>query len=520
MVNDRFVNSEFSNETSSSTTVHALPTNISQLLLASRTFNNSWNFDELVQAACGKYRQSSSLRSDGFDPWASTPLSDVRKCFKWIESRTNDEAEERDSCKLGKDSSLEAQAVAGSISPDTDAEALPDTTTSIAVTASASIACTSSDINNQPQLAVAGANDKHEGEEINDDFDDDWFYDTLREEQNRRWADERVAKGVRYARMGHRTSAIVDGYCGETGHGGLSSHRDRDHDALRCYDSALEQCPNHVAGLTARGALLANRGDLDAAAEDLRTALSIDANAPNVTEYLEQVERKIRERESARDISERNCLADSKKGDSEGDRRGSHSNVPVIDSAGFASTTDSSSSSSSSSSTAAIGDVSSNWGLREHATAQELKKLLQLQAKKKRQLEDERIDDGGVSDADSSNSIGDGSSDEHGRERRHRRYGRSSASSKQRKKHRKDEKKSSRKSHKHRKKSRKHKKSKHSRRKSSSRQDSSDDDENSDRISTNESPRAESERQRPPTNFPPASEVPAVLEPEVPAVRA
>ena len=81
----------------------------------------------------------------------------------------------------------------------------------IAVTASASIACTSSDINNQPQLAVAGANDVHEGEEINDDFDDDWFCDTLRGAKSSlgRWG----SQGVRYARMGHRTSASADGYC-------------------------------------------------------------------------------------------------------------------------------------------------------------------------------------------------------------------------------------------------------------------------------------------------------------------
>jgi hypothetical protein len=35
-----------------------------------------------------------------------------------------------------------------------------------------------------------------------------WFYDTLREEQNRRWADERVAKGAAYAKQ---AAAVEEG---------------------------------------------------------------------------------------------------------------------------------------------------------------------------------------------------------------------------------------------------------------------------------------------------------------------
>lgn len=52
---------------------------------------------------------------------------------------------------------------------------------------------------------------------------------------------------------------------------------------------ALAQCPTHVDGLVARGALLANGGHLKRAAADLERALALDQDAANARSYLESV---------------------------------------------------------------------------------------------------------------------------------------------------------------------------------------------------------------------------------------
>ena len=79
-----------------------------------------------------------------------------------------------------------------------------------------------------------------------EDEEESWFYDTLRDKQNRTWADERLARGVLHAKEG------------------------RQDDAFKCYEQALGMCPRHVDVLVARGALLANRGDLRRASADLQ----------------------------------------------------------------------------------------------------------------------------------------------------------------------------------------------------------------------------------------------------------
>jgi len=95
-----------------------------------------------------------------------------------------------------------------------------------------------------------------------------WFYDTLRDEQNRKWAEEKLKKGVRLAK--------------EKKHS----------EALRYYEQALQLCPRHADTLVARGALLANQGKLDEAAKDLNMALRVDGQVANGRQYLEMVRRK------------------------------------------------------------------------------------------------------------------------------------------------------------------------------------------------------------------------------------
>eukprot|EP00617_Octactis_speculum_P010394 CAMPEP_0185796954 /NCGR_PEP_ID=MMETSP1174-20130828/161356_1 /TAXON_ID=35687 /ORGANISM="Dictyocha speculum, Strain CCMP1381" /LENGTH=291 /DNA_ID=CAMNT_0028492349 /DNA_START=1019 /DNA_END=1891 /DNA_ORIENTATION=+ len=99
--------------------------------------------------------------------------------------------------------------------------------------------------------------------------DSEWFYDTLRDAQNQRWADGRVKRGVQHAKEG------------------------RPDDALKAYEQALGMWPKHVDALVARGALLANRGELKRAAVDLERALAIDPGAANAESFLEMVRRSL-----------------------------------------------------------------------------------------------------------------------------------------------------------------------------------------------------------------------------------
>jgi len=98
--------------------------------------------------------------------------------------------------------------------------------------------------------------------------EDHWFYDTLREEQNHKWAEEKLKKGVRLAK------------------------EKKNSEALKYYEQALQLCPRHADTLVARGALLANQGKLEEAACDLHMALRVDDQVANGRQYLEMVRRK------------------------------------------------------------------------------------------------------------------------------------------------------------------------------------------------------------------------------------
>lgn len=106
------------------------------------------------------------------------------------------------------------------------------------------------------------------------ELEGDWFYDTLRDEQNRHWADERLERGVTHAKAG------------------------RLDEALKCIEQALGMCPKHADALVARGALQANRGELHSAAADLQRAISIDPAAANAQSYLDSVRQKLRSQPS------------------------------------------------------------------------------------------------------------------------------------------------------------------------------------------------------------------------------
>jgi hypothetical protein len=140
----------------------------------SRSFANPDAFDTLVS-------------SSGIDEFASARC-DVRKRFRWTHFR-------RDL----------AQSSPSSSPPGVDD--VPETLTAASekdeLDAHVSI------------LAAEVATPDSSLTEDKDDLDEDWFYDTLRDEQNRRFADSRVAKGVSYARAG------------------------RNDDAARCYEQAI-----------------------------------------------------------------------------------------------------------------------------------------------------------------------------------------------------------------------------------------------------------------------------------------
>jgi tetratricopeptide (TPR) repeat protein len=108
--------------------------------------------------------------------------------------------------------------------------------------------------------------------------EEDWFYETMRERQDRDWASNRVKQGVSLARGG--------------------KHKE----ALEIYDEALKLCPNHVDGLTARGAALANLGRLPAASAALEQALLIDPDNVNARSYLDATRRRM-------DVAERGTRA-------------------------------------------------------------------------------------------------------------------------------------------------------------------------------------------------------------------
>ncbi len=91
----------------------------------------------------------------------------------------------------------------------------------------------------------------------------DWFYEDLRNEQDKIWADESVKKGVALARAGKHVAAV------------------------ECYDAALKVCHRHMDALTARGAALANIGKLQAAVVAFEMALEVNPRDKNAIKYLE-----------------------------------------------------------------------------------------------------------------------------------------------------------------------------------------------------------------------------------------
>ncbi|CAM9442338.1 unnamed protein product [Ectocarpus sp. 12 AP-2014] len=104
-----------------------------------------------------------------------------------------------------------------------------------------------------------------------------WFYDTVRDRQNRLWADTRVRKGVELARKGQHQAAIDT------------------------YTQALGMCPDHDDGLVARGAAFASTGRLRQAVQDLSRALTVNPQNGNASSYLTETRSRRMERQEARE---------------------------------------------------------------------------------------------------------------------------------------------------------------------------------------------------------------------------
>eukprot|EP00903_Cladosiphon_okamuranus_P006760 g6593.t1 len=105
--------------------------------------------------------------------------------------------------------------------------------------------------------------------------DRNWFYDTVRDRQNRLWADTRVRKGVELARKGQHQAAVD------------------------VYTQALGMCPDHDDGLVARGAAFATTGRLRQAVQDLAQALNLNPHNDNAARYLKETQRRM-ERQDTR----------------------------------------------------------------------------------------------------------------------------------------------------------------------------------------------------------------------------
>eukprot|EP00968_Pinguiococcus_pyrenoidosus_P027546 scaffold7381_cov310-Pinguiococcus_pyrenoidosus.AAC.92 len=97
----------------------------------------------------------------------------------------------------------------------------------------------------------------------------EWFFDSIRIEQNLEWAAEQVHKGVERARQGHLGEAI------------------------KHYDYALSIYPNHVDALVGRAAALANARNYIAALNDLEAALARDPQCETARRYYEIVRERM-----------------------------------------------------------------------------------------------------------------------------------------------------------------------------------------------------------------------------------
>ena len=101
-------------------------------------------------------------------------------------------------------------------------------------------------------------------------------YVALRDEQNRAWAAESVARGVSHARAGNTTVALA------------------------AYKHALELDQTHADAYVARGAALANTGKLDDAIADLEKAIHYAPHHPNALRYLEATRARLQRREPSK----------------------------------------------------------------------------------------------------------------------------------------------------------------------------------------------------------------------------
>ena len=103
---------------------------------------------------------------------------------------------------------------------------------------------------------------------------EDQHYETMRAIQNQKWAEQRLLRGVEFAKEG------------------------KYNEALRCYSEAIELVPKYAEAYTARGAaygiedLMSFRfvkmGKYKESVNCFEIALRIDENTPNAKQYLER----------------------------------------------------------------------------------------------------------------------------------------------------------------------------------------------------------------------------------------
>ncbi len=95
------------------------------------------------------------------------------------------------------------------------------------------------------------------------------FYRALRHEQNQKWAEESVSRGVVLARAAQYDNAI------------------------RCYQHALDIEPKFAHAYVAMGAAYIKQNNLKDAIKHLQTAIGIDPHVPNAHAYLEKAEQRV-----------------------------------------------------------------------------------------------------------------------------------------------------------------------------------------------------------------------------------
>ena len=111
-------------------------------------------------------------------------------------------------------------------------------------------------------------------------FPEEESYDKMRACQNKKWAEERLTKGVFYAKEG------------------------KFNDAIRCYSDAIELVPTYPEAYTARGAAfvlkegimcrLSKLGKLKEAVMNFEAALKLDKNTPNAQMYKDKILAQVR----------------------------------------------------------------------------------------------------------------------------------------------------------------------------------------------------------------------------------